>query len=128
MTIKDLIGKNIQMEYEGKTVMFVLKEVNDELLVGKTPTNLDIYIPRGKVGPFMVGNFNRLYVHNCKNEGVCKGYRMLSTAKEVGWQCKHGKKFKCSIICSGEFDTLPQELRTKFLDGLHTTIPVIDKD
>jgi hypothetical protein len=51
---------------------------------------------------------------------------MITTEKKTNWCCKHYKKFDCTIKRICDFNELPLNIKLAFLDGMHSTIPVIE--
>ena len=122
------IGQHVIVQLENKTLNGNLISVNDT----NARLQLDcgiIQIQLDKIKDFTKSlTMPNLNVYVCKNDVLgCKGCRMITTEKKAVWCCKHHKKFDCTIKRICDFNQLPLNIKMAFLDGMHSTIPVVDQ-
>lgn len=126
--VKELVGKNVMVDLEEKSINGNIIEYNIEGI--KLETDFGVIEIKYK----KIKDINRFYkiaelnVFVCKNEVLgCKGMRLLSTKEDITWKCKYSEKYNCPIKKICNFNELPLNIKVSFLDGLHTDIPVIEE-
>lgn len=129
MEKETLVGKKITIKVDSDLISIKVLSIIEGVIQGIIIKNgTEIFIPLIKVSYWTkVNDENELYVHVCKNDvAFCKGFRLVSSNKEVTWPCNLVKQNNCEKGCVGKFSDMPIQLRQQTLELMHSNIPVVD--
>ena len=119
------VGKHVDLLINKRNINGVLVSLQENKLKLQTDFGI-VQIDIEKVEDIQKLNLLKdVFVYVCKNPICnCKGIRFLSSSKKINWPCKYFKKFECPIKKICNYNQLPLELKNKFIDGMHSEIPV----
>lgn len=124
--VKQYRGKYANITVNNKILNGVVVDCNSEKLKLQTDVGLLQLDVKNIQDIQQLNQQNPIFIYVCKNQICkCKGIRLLNGKKKLTWPCKHLKEFNCTVKKVTNFNQLPLQLKNKFLDGLHSQIPII---
>lgn len=125
--VKTYFGNQVNIVINSKNISGIINEISDRYLKLDTDFGI-VQIDIEKIQDIQkISIVKDLFIYVCKNEICnCKGIRFLSDKTKLNWPCSHFKEFKCPIKKICNFNELPLNLRYKFLNGMHSEIPIIE--